>query len=188
MERLREEGLQIELVLLERVQNSEVLACMRTVDILAEQFVLQFYGLSGIEGLATGLPVVANMSMDDYLQVLRRFSYLDECPVVAASIEMLTDVLRRLVTDPALRATLGRAGRQYAEKYHSYAMTRHLFGSIHRSLEGDKSVDLMNLFHPLRSEYVRNNPIVHPLENSRLPIERQRSANLIIDSASSAAA
>ena len=188
VERLREEGLQIELVLLERVQNSEVLACMRTVDILAEQFVLQFYGLSGIEGLATGLPVVANMSMDDYLQVLRRFSYLDECPVVAASIEMLTDVLRRLVTDPALRATLGRAGRQYAEKYHSYAMTRHLFGSIHRSLEGDKSVDLMNLFHPLRSEYVRNNPIVHPLENSRLPIERQRSANLIIDSASSAAA
>lgn len=188
IEQLRKEGLQIELVLLERVQNSEVLETMRTVDILAEQFVLQFYGLSGIEGLATGLPVIANLSMDDYLQVLRRFSYLDECPIVAASVEMLTDVLRRLVTDPALRASLGRAGRQYAEKYHSYSMTRHLFGAIHRSLEGDKSVDLMNLFHPLRSEYVRHNPIVHPLQSSRLPAERQRSANLIIDSASSAAA
>ena len=188
VERLRQEGLQIDLVLLERVQNSEVLETMRTVDILAEQFVLQFYGLSGIEGLATGLPVIANLSMDDYLQVLRRFSYLNECPIVAASVEMLTDVLRRLVTDPTLRASLGRAGRQYAEKYHSYAMTRHLFGAIHRSLEGDETVDLMNLFHPLRSAYVRNNPIAHPLENSRLPAERQRSANVIIESASSAAA
>lgn len=188
VQRLRQEGLQIELVLLERVQNSEVLETMRTVDILAEQFVLQFYGLSGIEGLAAGLPVIANLSMDDYLQVLRRFSYLNECPIVAASVEMLTDVLRRLVTDPALRANLGRAGRQYAEKYHSYAMTRYLFGAIHRSLDGDRSVDLMNLFHPLRSAYVRDNPIVHPLENSRLPAESQRTTNLTIESATSAAA
>ncbi|MCC6241890.1 MAG: hypothetical protein IT353_03575 [Gemmatimonadaceae bacterium] len=163
VEELQREGLQVELVLLEKVQNHEVLACMRTVDILAEQFILPYYGLSGIEGLATGLPVMSNLTMDDYVQVLRRFSYLSECPVVATSPETLTDVLRRLVTNPALRATIGRASRAYAEKYHSYAMTRHLFGAIHRKLAGDATVDLMNLYHPLRSDYVRTNPIVHPL-------------------------
>ncbi len=168
VEQLRNEGLQVELVLLERVQNREVLARMRTVDILAEQFILQFYGLSGIEGLAMGLPVVSNLTMDDYLQVLRRFSYLDECPVVAAAPETLVDVLRKLVVNPALRETLGRAGRRYAEKYHSYATTRFLFGAIHSRILHGSAVDLMNLFHPLKSDYVRSKPISHPLSSSRL--------------------
>jgi len=172
VETLRAEGLDVELVLLERVQNHEVLARMRTADILAEQFVMQFHGLNGIEGLAMGLPVLANLTMDDYLQVLRRFSFLDECPVVAAAPETLTDVLRRLVVNPELRQTLGRAGRAYAEKYHSYSMTRYLFGAIHRKLLDGATVDLMNLFHPLKSDYVRTDPIVHPLLNSRLPDDR----------------
>ena len=166
---LRREGLQVELVLMERMQNREVLACMRTADILAEQFIMPFYGLNGIEGLATGLPVLANLTVDDSLQVLRRFSFLNECPVVGVNPETLCDTLRRLVVDPTLRETLGRAGRRYAEKYHSYAMTRVLFGAIHRRIVDGESVDLMNLFHPLKSDYVQTEPIVHPLLNSRLP-------------------
>ena len=169
VERLRREGLLIELVLMERMQNREVLARMRTADILAEQFIMPFYGLNGIEGLATGLPVLANLTIDDSMQVLRRFSFLDECPVVGVNPETLCDSLRRLVIDPTLRETLGRAGRRYAEKYHSYAMTRLLFGAIHRRIVDGESVDLMNLFHPLKSDYVQTHSIVHPLVNSRLP-------------------
>ena len=168
VERLRREGLQVELVLLERMQNREVLARLRTADILAEQFIMPIYGLNGVEGLATGLPVLANLTVDDSMQVLRRFSYMNECPVVAANPETLCDVLRQLVTNPELRATLGRAGRRYAEKYHSYAMTRFLFGAIHRRIVDGEKVDLMNLFHPLKSVYVQTDPIAHPLVNSRL--------------------
>jgi hypothetical protein len=105
--------------------------------------------------------------MEEYLQVFRRFSFLDECPVVAADPDTFASVLRRLVTDPALREVLGRAGRAYAEKYHGPATTRHLFGAVHARLRGEP-VDLMNLFHPLRSDYVRDRRIVHPLVRSRL--------------------
>jgi len=169
VEALKAEGLQVELQLIEGMQNHEVRACMRRADILAEQLILPFHGLSGIEGLATGLPVIANLTMDEYLEVLRRFSFLDECPVVAADPDSFPDVLRRLVTDPALREALGRAGRAYAEKYHGPATTRHLFGAIHARLRGE-AVDLMNLFHPLRSAFVRHNRIVHPLVRSRVQL------------------
>ena len=164
---LRADGLQVELQLIEGMQNHEVRECMRRADILAEQLILPFHGLSGIEGLATGLPTIANLTMEEYLQVFRRFSFLDECPVVAADPDTFASVLRRLVTDPALREVLGRAGRAYAEKYHGPATTRHLFGAVHARLRGEP-VDLMNLFHPLRSDYVRDRRIVHPLVRSRL--------------------
>ena len=72
--------------------------------------------------------------------------------------------------EPALREALGRAGRQYAEKYHSYEVAQYLFGAIYRKILDGETVDLMNLFHPLSSPFNRRLPRVeHPLEESRLP-------------------
>ena len=166
---LKGEGLKIELVVLEGTKNTEVLEEMGRCDILAEQFVAG-YALSAIEGMAAGIPVVANLENDDYFRVFRRYSFMGECPIVSAAPENLADVLRRLIRDPELRATLGRAGRLYAEKYHSYAAAQRLFGAIYRKLLQGEEVDLMTLYHPLTGagkngvEQVR-----HPLRDSRLP-------------------
>ena len=68
-----------------------------------------------------------------------------------------------------LRETLGRAGRRYVEKYHSYAAAQFIFGAVYRKLLDGEDVDLMNLFHPLRSEYSRSRPQVgHPLVENKL--------------------
>ena len=86
------------------------------------------------------------------------------------SPETLTANLRRLVTEPALRETLGRAGRRYVEKYHSFATAQYMFGAIYRRILDGDDVDLMRLFHPLVSPYVTATPrIVHPLTGSHLP-------------------
>jgi glycosyltransferase involved in cell wall biosynthesis len=171
VDRLRKEGLQVELVLLEKVPNDKVREMMQEVDILADQFICIGYGLAAVEGMASGLPVAANLEHEAYTRVFRRYSFLNECPVLSTSPETIKRNLRILVTRPELRQQLGRAGRQYVEKYHSYETAQYLFRSIYEKLIQGRDIDLMNLFHPLKSEYNRRKPMVqHPLIENRLPI------------------
>jgi len=167
---LKEEGLAIELILAEKRQNEELRELMQHGDILADQLVLPGYGMAAIEGMASGLPVISNLELDAYTRIFRRYSFLDECPIIAASPETIKRNLRILIRNPSLRRELGRAGRTYVEKYHSYATAQYLFGAIYRKLLDGEDVDLMNLFHPLKSPYGRGMPRVkHPLVENRLP-------------------
>lgn len=170
VERLRREGLQIDLVLLEGISNDEVRREMQQADVLAEQFIGIGYALSGIEGMACGLPVMANLEHEAYTRVYRRYGFLDECPVLSTSPETLVDNLRSLVTSPELRETLGRAGRVFVDKYHSYRTAQYMFGAIYDRILHGRDVDLINLFHPLKSAYNVSTPQVrHPLIENRLP-------------------
>ncbi len=175
---LQKEGLSIELILLEKRPNEEVRRILHEeADILAEQFIAHGYAMSAMEGMASGLPVLANLDDETYTRVLRRYSWLDECPILSTTPETLKANLRILVTNPALRETLGRAGRQYVEKYHSDETAVYLFEQIYRRIWHGEDVALNMLFHPLMSEYCRRTPrIEHPLVENRLPPERAASA------------
>ena len=163
---LQNQGLLIELILVENMQNSRVRSLMQEVDILAEQFIATGYALSGMEGMASGLPVMANLDNKLYTERLRRYSFLNECPILSSTPESLQDNLRLLVTNPKLRKELGMLGRKYAEKYHSYEMAQYMFTNIFKKLDGE-DIDLINLFHPLKSEYVQKNYIQTPLVNNK---------------------
>lgn len=165
VEELKQEGLLIELILMEKMKNTEVRRMMQEVDILAEQFIATNYALSAIEGLASGLPVLSNLEDESLVKMFRRYSFLNECPVLSTTPETLKNNLRLLITNPKLRYELGILGRQFAEKYHSYKMTKFLFTNIFDKLSG-KDVDLINLYHPLLSSYVKNNYIRTPLEKN----------------------
>lgn len=162
---LKREGLQIELILLEKVQNSKVKEIIHEADILAEQFIFTGYALSGIEGMASGLPVLANLDNKKYTEIFRRYSFLNECPILSTTPETLKDNLKLLITNPELRKELGELSRKYVEKYHSYKMAQYLFTHIFKKIDGE-DIDIMNLFHPLKSKYVQNNYIKTPLINN----------------------
>ena len=167
-EKLKAEGLLVELILLEKVPNEEVRRVMGEVDILAEQIIFTGYALSGIEGMASGIPVLANLESETYTRLHRRYGFLDECPILSTTPENIADNLRLLVTRPDLREALGRAGRAYAEKYHDYEAARFLFGSVYDKILEGRDVDLINLYHPLKSERARQLPrIEHPLVENR---------------------
>lgn len=166
---LKSEGLQVDLLLLEKIQNTQVRTILSSeADILVEQLIFTGHGLNGLEGMACGLPVISNLEDDDYILPVRRWSYFSECPIVSASPENLVTVLRKLVTRPALRAQLGKAGRQYVEKYQGLDSAVYLFeAAIERAHERRSS--LMELYHPLLGEYPRRLPRVeHPLVNNRI--------------------
>ena len=170
VEQLRAEGLQVELRLLEKVQNSEVRRILKEdVDILVEQLVFIGHGLNALEGMASALPVVSNLEDPEYMTVFRRWSYFSECPIASATPENAHDVLRQLVTRPELRRQLASAGRQYVEKYHGLDSAAYLFINVLEYVYGVRD-SLANLYHPLLGEYPRRCPRVsHPLVNNRIP-------------------
>lgn len=169
---LIEEGLKIKLVLLEKIPNREVKKLMQEADILAEQLVFTGYAMSALEGMASGMPVMSNLEHEAYTRVFRRYAYLNECPILSTTPENIKTNLRILVQNPKLREELGRAGRQFVEKYHSYQTAQYLFGSIYDKILFDKDVDLMNLFHPIKSSYNSSTPkIKHPLFENKISEE-----------------
>lgn len=169
VEQLKKEGFKVRLILLERLQNDRVREVLESeADILVDQLVVTGHGLTGLEGLASGLPVISNLEDEAYTLPMRRWSYFSECPLVSATPENLLDVLRKLVTRPELRRQLGRAGRAYAEKYHGLDSAQYLFSNVIDYVYGKKG-SLINLYHPLLGEYPNRSPkIQHPLVNNRI--------------------
>lgn len=168
---LKEEGLMVHLKLVEGIPNAEVRQIMRdSADILVDQLVMTGHGLSAIEGMASGIATVSNLEDDSIMTTFRRWTYFGECPLVSASPENITDVLRVLVKNPDLRRELGEAGRAYVEKYHGFDSSQYLFERVIRYLQqGDRDL-LWNLYHPLLGEYPNRLPkITHPLEKNRVP-------------------
>lgn len=168
VEKLRNEGLKVELILLEGMKNQVVKENLQNnVDILVEQLIFG-HGLNALEGMSSGLPVISNIDDDDYMLPFRRWSYFSECPLVSASPENIVEVLRRLVTHPELRHRLGMAGRDYVEKYHGFDSAQYLFTEIIEFSYGRRE-SLINLYHPLLGEYPQRKPKVsHPLVNNQI--------------------
>ena len=147
-EALRAEGLQVELRLLEKVPNTVVHAEVERADILVEQLILG-YGLSAIEGMSLGRPVVGNLSDERYFgDAFRRETRFGDCPIVSATPETIRDELRRLVTDPERRRRIGAAGRAYALREHSYEAMARLWDAIYRRVWHGEHVDPARLLRP----------------------------------------
>jgi len=167
---LQEEGLKVELILIEKKPNAEVKRIFnQDADILVEQLICPGHGLNALEGMASALPVVCNLEDDDYLMPMRRWSYFEQCPLVSASPENIKCVLRKLVVNPSLRKALGAAGREYIEKYHGVSAAQFFYGKVVDYVYGREET-LSALFHPLLSARILElGRIEHPLKSSRLP-------------------
>jgi hypothetical protein len=137
---LRDEGLDVDLRLLEGVSNETVHQEMARADIVAEQFLLG-YALTAMEGMSLGKPVMSNLAEDGYYDVHRHSTGLDECPIVSTRPNEIRDRLRGLVQDPALRRSLGEAGRAYVLKYPSYSAMARLWDAIYRRIWLDEAID-----------------------------------------------
>jgi glycosyltransferase involved in cell wall biosynthesis len=141
---LRAEGLPVRLELLERRPNSEVLAAVRTADIIAEQFVAG-YGLFAVEGMSAAVPVISALSWmpDDVRAELERLG----CPIVDADRFTLRDELRALVGDSERRRILGEAGRRYTLEHHSYEAVGAVWDAIIRHVWSGETLPDEILYH-----------------------------------------
>lgn len=165
---LRLKGLNVELVLLEKLPNEEVKRVLNEeTDILVEQLICPGHGLNALEGMSSGVTVISNLENEEYTLPMRRWSHLNECPIVSATPENIESVLRYLIENPQLRSKLGALGRSYAEKYHSLEAGGFFFTNVLKHIvDGDPIVDL---FHPHNNRSWSNaDRIETPLTNNKL--------------------
>lgn len=148
VEALRSEGHDVELDLIERVPNHEAIARMAEADIYVDQLVFG-YAMAALEAMALGKVVISGLETTPAYALFRRYSYLDECPIVPASPETIADVLRDIIANRQRWPGIGEASRSYVERWHSYAAAQVLYSSIYRRVWEGEEVDLINLYHPL---------------------------------------
>jgi glycosyltransferase involved in cell wall biosynthesis len=117
VEQLEREGVRVRLELLRGASNDDVRRAVLGSDVVAEQF-LAGYGLAAIEGLSAGKPVLAHMGWLG--PEMLTATALRNCPILDTPAGSIADNLRPLAIDPARRRALGRAGRDYVLRHHSY--------------------------------------------------------------------
>lgn len=127
VESLRARGLRVVLEVLERQPNVVVRTAVHRCDIVAEQFIAGF-GIFAVEGVSAGKPVLSALGW--WPPEIRESSFVRECPFVDVDAEGLEAALERLVTDPARRESIGRAGRRFALENCSYDATAEVWAAL----------------------------------------------------------
>lgn len=149
IKKLKQEGFFIDFILLEKIQNNKVREILTNSDILIDQL-YSGYALSAIEGLSSGCVVLSNITRSNYEDLMRTFSYLNECPIVSVDNFDLYKQLKLLLENPKLRKELAILSQKYANKYHSYNSFNILMKKVLEYFSGDVSrSELFNFYHPL---------------------------------------
>lgn len=148
IDRLQREGHQIELDIIEKVTNTEALQRISKADILVDQLIFGF-ALAALEGLALGKIVISGIESAETYKLFRHYSYLNECPIVPATIESIYEVLKKLLNQRESWEEIGQKSRAYVERRHSFAASVKMFEAIYQKIWWKEDVDLINFYHPL---------------------------------------
>ena len=118
IETLQREGAPIDLDLIEGVPHAEARQRYAAADLVIDQVRLGWYGLTSIEAMALGKPVVCHLDPEAADETDAAFGV--PLPHVRADGAALPGVLRELVRDPEQLPALGAASRAYAEAVHAH--------------------------------------------------------------------
>jgi len=111
VEELEAGGVQLELILVEKMPNDRALDIYRSADVIFDQCLIGFHGYFALEGMAMGKPVMCF--------IRRPKEYLlhpDECPIVHTNIDTLREDIRRLAADREQLRDIGIRSRRYIER------------------------------------------------------------------------
>jgi hypothetical protein len=127
---LRNDGLPVELVLVQGLSNAEARREYERAHVIADQFLIGAYALFAIEGMALGKPVLCYLNP----RFARHHPEWADSPVVSASPDTLEAELRALVVDPERRRALGVRGPEYVRAIHSREAVGARLDAIYRRL------------------------------------------------------
>lgn len=111
VERLRSEGVPVELILVENLPHIEAMEVYKAADIVVDDVLQGPYGIFAMECMALGKPVLGRI--DPAL-----LQHYPELPIVNTNPDNLYQNLRQLIGDSEKRRLLGEQGRSYIERNH----------------------------------------------------------------------
>jgi len=135
VEELKEEGLPVELNIVERAPNSKIREHMRKADIIADQLVIGWYAMFALEGMSLKKPVLCYISEEyEKLYIFAGLIKKDELPLVNCNFLNVKEKLRELVKDRKLREQIGKKSRRFVEEHHSLDKIGNIFDGINKKL------------------------------------------------------
>lgn len=116
LKELRQEQIQMEPVILERIQHNECLRIKKTCHIIFDHM-RGWFGISSLESLCQGKPVIAGL--DEWnSKCIKEFTGTHELPwQVARDGKQLKTVLRKLINSTDKRQEIGEQSRSFMEQH-----------------------------------------------------------------------
>lgn len=142
IERLKAEGMKLELCSPENVPNRDVRYLQAQCDIFLDMLTFGWFGANVREAMMLGKPAICFIR-PEWLESLRLElpEYAAELPVISATPDTVEGILRDLISNPEKRRDIGIRGRAFAEKWHSSDAAATRFDVIYsKLLKGDKQL------------------------------------------------
>jgi glycosyltransferase involved in cell wall biosynthesis len=134
VERLQDEGMKIELILLEKCPNSEVKKLIKEIDLVVDQLVIGWYAMLALEGMSSGKPVICFIRED--LKKLYEYSGIleDQLPIISANQDSIYDQLKYQLNHRDELNQRGKASRAFVKKYHSIEVIGSFFDECNKRI------------------------------------------------------
>jgi hypothetical protein len=133
-EKVKAQGVPVELVMVEKVPNKEALDIYRSADVVFDQCMIGWHGYFALEGMALGKPVMCFIRKpDEYLCAP------EKCPIVNTHRDEIAERIIELANDRERCHELGRAGRAYVEKHFTIDAFAERLDRAYKDLEIDAS-------------------------------------------------
>jgi hypothetical protein len=143
------EGLDIELVILERAPNHKVREVMASVDIVADQLIIGWYAMFALEAMAMEKPVLCYLRSDlETLYIAAGLVGMNEIPIVRCSPFTVKEHIRELALHRDQLCDIGKRSREFVIKHHSTQAVGKVFDSIHRSIGVQPSIPVDSINAP----------------------------------------
>jgi hypothetical protein len=113
VKKVKEAGFEIDFRLASGLANSEILELIRRSDVVVDQLISGNFGLTALEAMALGKPVIVHIANPSILVAP------NESPFIEADPESIYQVLLNLARRPAQLNAIGRRSRRYVETHHS---------------------------------------------------------------------
>lgn len=135
VESLRQAGHEIDLVILERVPNEKIKEAISSVDMVADQLIIGWYGMFGVEAMAMGKPVLCHIRSDfEDLFIQEGLLEPGELPIIRCSPRNVKESIVPFIEDRERLVSLGKRSRDYVLKHHSTDGMGKVFDRINRSV------------------------------------------------------
>ncbi|MFZ1681624.1 MAG: hypothetical protein WAT70_11465 [Rhizobiaceae bacterium] len=128
--KLRDEGIAIDLEIVEGQDHPAALEAFARADIVVDQLLFG-YALAALEAMALGKPVITGLGDDPLYDGYRARGQLDDTPLIAAGPGSIVDVLRRIALEPQALPEQARRSRAYVEHRHGPLQTVALFEDLY---------------------------------------------------------
>ncbi|MEQ8926720.1 MAG: hypothetical protein RLO81_12945, partial [Fulvivirga sp.] len=135
IEKLRSEGIGIELLEPTDIPNKEVRYIQAQSDIVVDMLTYGWFGANAREAMMLGKPVICFIRAK-WLDSVREEipGYAEELPIVNATPNTVESVLRDLIANPAKRNEIGKRSRAFAVKWHSSIAASKRFNRIYSDI------------------------------------------------------